>query len=120
MAVPDGIYLPFLEFKRELGDLVERAFSALGERLPAELAGNEQLIADNWKLLIRLSAASGSLPHGLTEREMEVATLAAQGASNREIAAALYISETTVKYHLRSVFSKLGIDRRSKLAGILE
>lgn len=120
LAAPDGIYLPFLEFKRELGDLVERAFSELGERLPAELVGNDQLIADNWKLLIRLGAASGSLPHGLTEREMEVASLAAQGASNREIAAALYISETTVKYHLRSVFSKLGIDRRSKLAGILE
>lgn len=119
-ARPDGIFLPFMEFKGELGDLVERAFFELGERMPQELTSNGQLIADNWRLLIRLSSESGTLPYGLTEREMEVATFAAKGSSNREIAAALYVSETTVKFHLRSVFSKLGINRRSKLAGFIE
>ncbi|HBV99408.1 MAG: hypothetical protein JL50_13255 [Peptococcaceae bacterium BICA1-7] len=119
-ALPDGIYLPFIEFKCMLGGLVENAFSELGERMPEEIAASGQLIGDNWKLLIRLSSESGTLPYGLTEREMEVATLAAKGLSNREIASALFISEATVRFHLRSVFSKLGIDRRSKLAGILE
>jgi LuxR family maltose regulon positive regulatory protein len=119
-AIPDGIYLPFMEFKWMLGGLVENAFSELGERMPEEIATGGQLIGDNWKLLIRLSSESGTLPHGLTEREMEVATLAAKGMSNKEIASALFISESTVRFHLRSVFSKLGIDRRSKLAGIID
>jgi LuxR family maltose regulon positive regulatory protein len=119
-AIPDGIYLPFMEFKWMLGGLVENAFSELGETMPEEIHINGQVIADNWKLLIRLISESNFLPHGLTEREMEVATLAAKGLSNREIASKLFISEATVKYHLRNVFSKLDIDRRSKLAGILE
>lgn len=117
---PDGISLPFMEFKSVLGGLVEKAFSERNEKMPAEIAENGQIIGDNWKLLIRLSSESNVLPYGLTEREMEVATLAAKGLSNKEIAAAMYITEATVKFHLRTVFSKLGIDRRSKLAGILE
>ncbi|GAB6179672.1 hypothetical protein JCM14036_09910 [Desulfotomaculum defluvii] len=119
-SVPDGIYLPFMEFKWMLGDLVEKAFSELGKKMPEEITTNGQVIGDNWKLLIRLSSESETLPYGLTEREMEVATLAAKGMSNREIASTLFITEATVKFHLHTVFSKLGIDRRSKLAGILE
>lgn len=119
-ARPDGIYLPFMEFKWMLGDLIDRAFSELGEVVPEEISTSGQFIGDNWKLLIRLSSESGTLPHGLTEREMEVAALAARGMSNKEIAAELFVSETTVKSLLRSVFSKLDIDRRSKLAVVLE
>jgi len=117
---PDGIYLPFMEFKSVLGGLVEKAFSERSEKMPEEIAENSQIIGDNWKLLIRLSSESNVLPYGLTEREMEVATLAAKGMSNREIASALYITEATVKFHLRTVFSKLGIDRRSKLSVMME
>lgn len=52
----------------------------------------------------------------LTEREMEVAELAAHGLHNAEIANQLFLSENTVRAHLRSVFRKLDIDRRSRLA----
>lgn len=119
-AEPDGLYLPFTEFKCKLGNLVEKAFSELGKRMPEEIAEGGQIMANNWKLLIRISSESGTLPYGLTEREMEVATLAAKGMSNKEIASSLYITKATVKYHLRNVFSKLGIDRRTKLARIIE
>lgn len=119
-AKPDSIYLPFMEFRCALDGLVEKVFFELGENVPMEITSSSQIIGDNWKLLIRLSSESRTLPHGLSEREMEVATLAAKGMSNKEIASALFISETTVKFHLRSVFAKLGIDRRGKLAGILE
>ncbi|MEG0988358.1 MAG: LuxR C-terminal-related transcriptional regulator, partial [Clostridium sp.] len=54
-------------------------------------------------------------PDDLTAREREVAELVADGHSNHEIAELLCISETTVKYHLRMIFSKMQIDRRSKL-----
>lgn len=59
---------------------------------------------------------AGELPPNLTEREREVALLAAQGLRNREIAERLFVSENTVHAHLRVIFQKLDIDRRAKLA----
>lgn len=59
--------------------------------------------------------ASGS-PHfsELTGRELEILRLLANGMSNAEIAKRVFISEKTVRNHLTSVFSKLGVDSRSK------
>lgn len=53
---------------------------------------------------------------GLSGREKEVASLVIQGHSNREVAERLYICEQTVKDHLKHIFGKLGIKRRSELA----
>ncbi len=50
----------------------------------------------------------------LTGRELEVLTLLARGKSNKEIGANLYISETTVKAHLRGVFAKLNVLSRTE------
>lgn len=55
-------------------------------------------------------------PSGLTEREMEVLRLVGQGASNREIAQALFISEKTAKNHLTHIFEKLGVTDRTQAA----
>ena len=57
---------------------------------------------------------------GLSGREQDVARLAAQGMCNREIAAQLHVSEETVKAHLKSIFQKLNIDRRSRLVELLK
>ncbi len=46
-------------------------------------------------------------------REVEVLTLVAQGAANKEVARTLYISGTTVKTHLSHIFTKLGVDNRT-------
>lgn len=56
----------------------------------------------------------------LTEREREVAQLAAAGLRNKEIAEALFISEETVKSHIRSIFNKTNIDRRGRLVELLK
>ena len=53
-------------------------------------------------------------PEPLTEREQEVLRLMASGIGNREIADALLLSEGTVKNHISSIFSKLGVTDRTK------
>jgi len=51
----------------------------------------------------------------LTPRELEIVRHIAEGATNRDIATALGISEDTVKHHLRNVFDKLGVSNRLEL-----
>ena len=58
------------------------------------------------------SAASKGIS-GLGKRKMEVLHLLAQGKSNKQIAAILCISETTAKFHIRSLFAVLGVNNRT-------
>jgi DNA-binding CsgD family transcriptional regulator len=73
-----------------------------------------------------LRAAGEQVAHGpvrathvLTAQQMQIARLAADGATNREVAAALFLSTRTVDHHMRNIFARLGIRSRVDLAKVL-
>lgn len=75
--------------------------------------GKEWLSPRVLKILMRSVRAEEPEPlMELTQRETEVLRLMANGAKNDEIAAALVITNQTVKNHVRSIFNKLGVDSR--------
>jgi predicted ATPase/DNA-binding CsgD family transcriptional regulator len=107
-------------------DMETAARSELGdERFAAALrAGGAQsvqqvideAIAVAEAVLTSLSAGEPAAPArvaGLTPRELEVLRLVAAGLSNREIAATLFVSVSTVKRHLSTILGKLGLPSRS-------
>ncbi len=92
------------------------------ETLEAAAAGFEELGAAGWAE--RARAELGSIGgrtrvDGLTAAERRVADLVAQGRTNAEVAAALFLAERTVASHLTHVYAKLGVRSRTELAGRL-
>ena len=65
------------------------------------------------------SPAHGAGLAGLSSREREVAERVASGKTNREVAAALFLSEKTIGSHLARIYEKLGVHSRAALAGIV-
>jgi DNA-binding CsgD family transcriptional regulator len=90
------------------------------ETLGEALATFEQLGARIWAERTRaeLGRIGGRAPAdgGLTPSEQRIAALVAEGRTNREVAAALFISDRTVESHLSHVYRKLGIRTRAALA----
>lgn len=57
---------------------------------------------------------SGGSGIGLTERELSILRLVAEGLSNLDIASRLYVTEQTVKFHLSNIYRKLGVGNRTE------
>ena len=66
------------------------------------------------------AAAGDSGIGSLTKRELEIATLATDRMTNREIATALFLSDKTVESHMRHIFQKLGVSSRVEVARFIE
>ena len=64
-------------------------------------------------------AVEMTLLRRLSVRERELVLLVAEGLSNKEIAGQLDISERTVETHVQSIFRKLGIRKRTRLAALV-
>jgi DNA-binding CsgD family transcriptional regulator len=98
--------------RREARATLEEAlgvFERIGAALWAERARAE---------LARISGRAAT-PGALTPAEERVAALVAEGKTNREVAAALFLSDRTVEGHLTHVFGKLGIKHRSEVGPAL-
>lgn len=72
----------------------------------------ETVVSQDFRLNTPLSWPGADMR--LTERESEVVTFLASGMSNRDIAAAMTLSENTVKTHLKSIFQKIGVASRAQ------
>jgi DNA-binding CsgD family transcriptional regulator len=94
----------------------EWVFACLALPVWAARAGKE-LRATGEKSRPRGPEASGSRGAAdlLTPQELQIARAVGRGATNREVAAQLFLSPRTVDYHLRKVYSKLGINSRREL-----
>jgi DNA-binding CsgD family transcriptional regulator len=90
-------------------------FTRMGAERFAELAAAELRATGE-----HARARTPDTAAGLTPQESRIADLTAAGASNSEIAAELFISPSTVDYHLRKVFRKLGVTSRTQLASRLK
>jgi len=95
-----------------LGPVKFRAEFEAGRRLPREAA--IRLALGEAEPAARAADAADGV---LGKREADVARLVADGLSNKQIGARLFISERTVDSHLRSILNKLGFNSRAQIAG---
>ena len=89
-------------------------FDAIGMQPFAERARRELLATGE-----RVRRHAGYTQSDLTPQKAQIARLAQAGLSNPQIAAQLFLSAHTIEYHLRKVFTKLGISSRRELRDAL-
>jgi DNA-binding CsgD family transcriptional regulator len=123
IGIYEGLRFP-MELARArlvLGEVQRRAKQrkAARETLDRAIAGFEALGAHLWVDRARAEQArigGRTTIEGLTETELRVAQLVAEGRSNKEVAAALFVSVRAVEANLSRVYAKLGIESRTELA----
>jgi DNA-binding NarL/FixJ family response regulator len=96
---------------REQLRTAEELFSDFGARAFAGRARVERRATGE-----RTRKRSTTARFDLTPQETQISRLVSKGSTNREIASKLFISTSTVEYHLHKVFQKLGVRTRAQLA----
>ena len=104
-----------------LKDMSEEELSSTLDKVsagePALSPGLAARILDEFARMAREGAGKPAGPEGdLTDREREVLRLVADGATNREIASQLYISQNTVSFHMKNILAKLHLKNRAQAA----
>jgi DNA-binding CsgD family transcriptional regulator len=131
IALHDGV--PFERARTELalGERLRRAKQRAEAREPltAALDAFERLGARPWAERVRTELRATGGPAGgrraqaaaeqLTPHELQIAVLVSQGMTNREAAAALFLSPKTIEYHLGQIYRKLDVRGRAQLARLM-
>jgi DNA-binding NarL/FixJ family response regulator len=109
-----------------IGDGVARAMISAGAR-GVVLRGELELAlvptvraARTGQISIPQPGRRQIFPPALSHRESTVLAMVARGQTNAEIATSLFLAESTVKSHLRSVFAKLGVNSRQEAAAVAQ
>jgi DNA-binding CsgD family transcriptional regulator len=133
LALHDELPMPFEKARTQLafGERLRRAKQRAEARQPLTeaLDAFERLGARPWAERTRTELRATGGPAGarrqhaaaeqLTPHELQIAVLVAQGMTNREAAAALFLSPKTIEYHLGQIYRKLDVRGRSQLARLM-
>lgn len=116
-AYKDNIVMPFVAMAKEIENIITKVEGIEDDKEYDSFISNlRQAFKEYGKgLSVIKKASSNTQSYGLTKREYEVAKLAAQRLSNKEIGEILFIAESTVKSNLKIIFSKLSINSRNEL-----
>jgi LuxR family maltose regulon positive regulatory protein len=116
LATPEAILQPFFEIDERLLRLLRELYRTQHAQLPPAQAGFLNSV------ILRIVATGKARDHGerLTAREREILGHLTQGVSNKVIARSLDLTENAVKFHLKNVFRKLGVESRTMAAAVAE
>ena len=125
ISAPDGCFMTFARSETDIDKILKLAEPAYTDAIARVAEIRSRYMPELGVKLhngtsLSLEEKFRSLPEPLTDREIEIAELAAQGMRNKEIAALLFLSERTVSNRLYTIFQKLGIDRRSELMDFIK
>jgi NarL family two-component system response regulator LiaR len=90
----------------------------LAEAIRAAKEGKPSLAPEAARILIEAATRSSAPVFQLTDREREVLALMAEGLNNTEIAKRLVVSQSTIKSHVSSILSKLGVNSRTEAVAV--
>jgi len=120
LAEPEGYLQIFLDEGEALAELLDRAASQGQHKAFAQKLANLMAAPNEDRIMNKGPNAAEPQPKcpddrsALSQREVEVLRLLAEGLPNKEIAQRLYISLRTVKYHTTNIFTKLNVDNRTQ------
>ncbi|MFK7887737.1 MAG: LuxR C-terminal-related transcriptional regulator [Gammaproteobacteria bacterium] len=115
-SIFEGIKRPFIDEGALLGRVIREVGVSVESRRGNRL--RDVFLAELVAEIDAMNKSEANATHLLSPREREVLRFVMQGQSNREIAAATELSVNTVKFHLKNVFEKLGVNSRKDAVSV--